>query len=86
VSEAARCRCPVCTADAALLLVETGRPGMALPLLRGLPGAIWAAIDATYHRGRADARRRQRPVTGAPPPPAQPPRPARCPRGSQGKD
>ena len=33
------CRCPECTARAAVLLLESGRPSMALRLLRDLPEA-----------------------------------------------
>jgi hypothetical protein len=34
-----RCRCPECVVRAAVLLLESGRPSMALRLLRDLPEA-----------------------------------------------
>ncbi len=34
-----RCSCPECVARAAALLLESGRPSMALRLLRDLPEA-----------------------------------------------
>jgi hypothetical protein len=36
---AGRCSCAECTARAAVLLLESSRPRMALSLLRGLPEA-----------------------------------------------
>src|SRR3954451_24733551 len=54
---AGRCSCPKCTAEAALALLETGRPAMALSLLRGLPEAIRDAVAAARAEGVRDGRR-----------------------------
>ena len=52
--------CPVCVADAARLLLRTGRPGMALSVLDGLPGLIEDALTRAWmdgvEQGRAAAR------------------------------
>src|SRR5690349_6223851 len=52
-----RCRCPECTARAAVLLLESGRTAMALRLLRGLPEAIRDALAAARAEGVRDGRR-----------------------------
>jgi hypothetical protein len=48
------CRCPACTAKAALVLLETGRAGMAARLLEGLPEALRQAVQDAYAAGRAE--------------------------------
>jgi hypothetical protein len=52
-----RCRCPECTARAAVLLLESGRTSMALLQLKGLPEAIRAAVAAANEAGVRDGRR-----------------------------
>src|SRR3954447_11645077 len=52
-----RCRCPECTARAAVLLLESGRASMAATLLRGLPEAIREAVAAARAEGVRDGRR-----------------------------
>src|SRR3954462_9711504 len=54
---AGRCSCPKCTAEAALALLETDRPAMALSLLRGLPEAIRDAVAEARAEGGRDGRR-----------------------------
>ena len=51
-----RCSCPECTAYTAVPLLENGRPGMVLSLMRGPPEAIRDAV-AAHERGVRDARR-----------------------------
>src|SRR3954447_20741377 len=51
------CRCAECTVRAAVLLLETGRPDMALLLLRDLPEAIAEAKAAARAEGVRDGRR-----------------------------
>jgi hypothetical protein len=45
------CRCVACTAAAALLLLETGRPALARPLLSGLVLEIPEALGQAYAKG-----------------------------------
>lgn len=68
---AAGCGCPVCAAQAAMVLLDTGRPGMAATLLRPLPEAIRAALGAAYENGVRNGRR-----PAAQPPQRPAPRPA----------
>jgi hypothetical protein len=51
-----RCFYPECTAYTAVPLLENGRPGMALSLMRGPPEAIRDAV-AAHGGGVRDARR-----------------------------
>src|SRR5689334_3476502 len=60
-----RCECPACVAAAAKHLLETGRPSMALNLLRDLPERIQEALEAAYDAGRADARKPAKPAPRA---------------------
>src|SRR4051795_11686058 len=52
-----RCHCPECTARAAVLLLESGRPSMALRLLWDLPAAIAEAKAEARAEGVRDGRR-----------------------------
>ena len=51
-----RCACPACAASAAVLLLETDRPGMALSLMRGLPEAIETTVAAAHAAGVREGR------------------------------
>jgi hypothetical protein len=55
---------PLWLLDRAVLMLETGRPGPALTLLRELPGAIRGTAEAIYQdglaKGRQAAKRRQK--------------------------
>src|SRR5690348_1945549 len=65
-----RCHCPECAARAAVLLLESGRAGMAATLLRDLPEAIREAVATARAEGVRDGRRTRstrpgdRPTTG----------------------
>src|SRR4051812_39901693 len=65
-----RCRCPECVARASVLLLESGRPSMALSLLRDLPEAIAEAKAEARAESVRDGRRTRptrpstRPTTG----------------------
>ena len=50
-----RCQCPVCTAEAALALIGSGRPQMAALLMRDLPDRIHDAMGAAYAKGHDTA-------------------------------
>ena len=67
ISHGTCCRCPECTARAAVLLLESGRTAMALRLLRDLPAAIAEAKAEARAEGVRDGRR-TRPTR----PPAKP--------------
>jgi len=49
------CRCPACDAARAILLLETGRPHMALELVRDLPSRILYELAAKGSRPTAPA-------------------------------
>ena len=53
--------CPIAAARDALVLLQTGRAGMALRIMEALPDAIEAALRSAageaYLRGQADAHR-----------------------------
>jgi hypothetical protein len=64
----ARCGCPACIAGAALLLLDTGRPGMARTLLAVLPEAVRVAVAEAYSEGvehGVEAARKARPGRAA---------------------
>jgi hypothetical protein len=48
---------PLWLADRAVLMLETGRPGPALTLLRELPGAIRGTAEAIFAEGKKMGRR-----------------------------
>src|SRR5687767_12955812 len=48
---------PLWLVDRAVLMLETGRPGPALTLLRDLPGAIRDTDEVVYAEGREMGRR-----------------------------
>src|SRR3954453_21388782 len=50
------CRCPACDVARAMLLLETGRPHMALELMRDLPSRILCGLAAKGSRPTAPAR------------------------------
>src|SRR4051794_7018354 len=70
-----RWRCPECVARASVLLLESGRPSMALSLLRDLPEAIAEAKAEARAEGVRDGRRTRptrpstKPTTGTAPRP-----------------
>ena len=49
-----RCLCPACSAEAAVVLVETGRTAMALALLAPLADQVRQARNDAYAAGRAE--------------------------------
>ena len=51
------CRCPSCLGRDAVLLLEDGRAGMALTVLRGLPESVEAAVAGAYAQGLEHGRR-----------------------------
>ena len=62
--------CPLCACSSALALAESGRHGMALAVLRAVPGLVEDALEAAYQRGAADGRRA---AARAKPPRPEPP-------------
>jgi hypothetical protein len=75
---------PLWLADRAILMLETGRPGPALTLLRELPGAIRGTAEAIYAEGkemgrRAAARTAEKAVQGS----ASPSGPGAAPRAPE---
>jgi hypothetical protein len=53
---ARRCGCPLCIAQAAALLLDRGKIGMAARVLEGLPAAIGAAVEAAHAKGLQEGR------------------------------
>ena len=60
------CRCPSCVARDAVTLLEAGRAGMALTVLRDLHESVEAAVAGAYAQGLERGRR-----AGPKPPPAK---------------
>ena len=46
------CECPCCRVEAAVYLLETGREGHALAVMRGLPEALAIALEVAHEEGR----------------------------------
>jgi hypothetical protein len=46
------CECPCCRVEAVVHLLETGREGHALAVMRGLPGALAIALEVAREEGR----------------------------------
>ena len=46
--------CPTCTVQAAIELLRTGRPHMALRLLQDVPALLTEALGMAYARGHDD--------------------------------